>query len=78
LNETQKKNVTVNTKCTVKEIEKQDEKYIVRTNSGDFEADYIVYTTGSSPKSLKLLKISVIKLLILFRLFLHSILKMNC
>lgn len=56
LNETQKKNVKVNTKCTVKEIEKQGEKYIVRTNSGDFEADYIVYTTGSSPKSLKIVE----------------------
>lgn len=56
LNETRKKNVTVKTKCTVKEIEKQDEKYMVRTNSGDFEADYIVYTTGSSPKSLKIVE----------------------
>lgn len=56
LNETQKKNVTVKTKCTVKEIEKQDEKYLIKTNSGDFEADYIVYTTGSSPKSLKMVE----------------------
>ncbi|HCM34983.1 NAD(P)/FAD-dependent oxidoreductase [Chryseobacterium sp.] len=56
LNETQKKNVNVKTKCAVKEIEKLDEKYIVRTNSGDFEADYIVYTTGSSPKSLKMIE----------------------
>ncbi|MDR4891650.1 MULTISPECIES: NAD(P)/FAD-dependent oxidoreductase [unclassified Chryseobacterium] len=56
LNETQKKNVSVKTKCTVKEIEKLDEKYIVKTNSGDFEADYIVYATGSSPKSLKIIE----------------------
>lgn len=56
LNEAQKKNVVVQTKCTVKEIEKQDEKYLVKTNSGDFEADYIVYTTGSSPKSLKIIE----------------------
>ncbi|WP_294327952.1 NAD(P)/FAD-dependent oxidoreductase [uncultured Chryseobacterium sp.] len=56
LNEVQKKNVLVQTKCSVKEIEKQDEKYVVKTNSGDFEADYIVYTTGSSPKSLKILE----------------------
>lgn len=56
LNETQKKNISIKTKCTVKEIEKQDEKYIVKTNSGDFEADYIVYTTGSSPKSLKIVE----------------------
>ncbi|WP_343685724.1 NAD(P)/FAD-dependent oxidoreductase [Chryseobacterium gleum] len=56
LNEAQKKNISVKTKCTVKEIEKQGEKYMVRTNSGDFEADYIVYTTGSSPKSLKIIE----------------------
>ncbi|WP_185226277.1 BaiN/RdsA family NAD(P)/FAD-dependent oxidoreductase [Chryseobacterium indologenes] len=56
LSETQKKNVVVKTKCTVKEIEKQDEKYLVKTNSGDFEADFVVYTTGSSPKSLKIVQ----------------------
>jgi predicted Rossmann fold flavoprotein len=56
LNETQKKNVSVKTKCVVKEIEKTDEKYIVKTGSGDFEADYIVYATGSSPKSLKIIE----------------------
>jgi L-2-hydroxyglutarate oxidase LhgO len=46
-----RKNVEVKTKCSVKEIEKQDEKYIVKTSLGDFEADFIIYTTGSSPKS---------------------------
>lgn len=56
LNEVQKKNVVVQTKCSVKEIERQNEKYFVKTNSGDFEADYIVYTTGSSPKSLKIIE----------------------
>ncbi|MCQ9635108.1 NAD(P)/FAD-dependent oxidoreductase [Chryseobacterium sp. WG23] len=56
LNETQKKNVSVKTKCVVKEIEKIEEKYIVKTSSGDFEADYIVYATGSSPKSLKIIE----------------------
>ncbi|PQA94640.1 flavoprotein [Chryseobacterium shigense] len=56
LNEIQKKNVEVKTKCSVKAIEKQDEKYLVRTSLGDFEADYIVYTTGSSPKSLKIVE----------------------
>ncbi|CAH0137029.1 NAD(P)/FAD-dependent oxidoreductase [Chryseobacterium sp. Bi04] len=56
LNETQKKNVSVKTKCVVKEIEKTEEKYIVKTSSGDFEADYIVYATGSSPKSLKIIE----------------------
>ncbi|NML72441.1 NAD(P)/FAD-dependent oxidoreductase [Chryseobacterium sp. RP-3-3] len=56
LNEIQNKKVEVKTKCSVKEIEKQDEKYLVKTSLGDFEADYIVYTTGSSPKSLKIIE----------------------
>ncbi|REC80469.1 aminoacetone oxidase family FAD-binding enzyme [Chryseobacterium elymi] len=56
LNEIQNKKVEVKTKCSVKEIEKQDEKYLVKTSLGDFQADYIIYTTGSSPKSLKIVE----------------------
>lgn len=56
LNEIQKKNVEVKTKCSVKEIEKQNDKYFVKTSLGDFPADYVVYTTGSSPKSLKMIE----------------------
>jgi len=56
LNEIQQKNVEVKTKCSVKEIEKQDEKYIVKTSLGDFDADFVIYTTGSSPKSLKMIE----------------------
>jgi predicted Rossmann fold flavoprotein len=56
LNEIQKKNVEVNTKCSVKEIEKNGEKYLVKTSLGDFEADFVIYTTGSSPKSLKMIE----------------------
>lgn len=56
LNEIQQKNVEVKTKCSVKEIEKLNEKYIVKTSLGDFEADFIIYTTGSSPKSLKMIQ----------------------
>lgn len=56
LNEIQKKNVEVKTKCSVKEIEKLDEKYVVKTSLGDFEADFVIYTTGSSPKSLKMIE----------------------
>ncbi|MFP3596594.1 NAD(P)/FAD-dependent oxidoreductase [Chryseobacterium sp. SIMBA_029] len=52
--EIQHKDVEVKTKCSVKEIKKQDEKYLVVTSLGDFSADYVVYTTGSSPKSLKI------------------------
>jgi len=56
LNETQNKNVEVKTKCSVKEILKHDEKYLVKTSLGDFEADFIIYSTGSSPKSLKMIE----------------------
>ncbi|WP_326981643.1 NAD(P)/FAD-dependent oxidoreductase [Chryseobacterium sp. MYb264] len=56
LSEIQKKNVEVKTKCSVKEIEKSDEKYLVKTSLGDFEADFVIYTTGSSPKSLKMVE----------------------
>lgn len=56
LNEIQKRNVEVKTKCSVKEIEKLNEKYLVKTSLGDFEADFVVYSTGSSPKSLKMIQ----------------------
>lgn len=56
LNEIEKKNVEIKTKCSVKEIEKLEEKYLVKTSLGDFEADFVIYTTGSSPKSLKMIE----------------------
>ena len=56
LNEIQQKKVEVKTKCSVKEIEKTEEKYWVKTSLGDFEADFVIYTTGSSPKSLKMIE----------------------
>lgn len=56
LNEIQKKNVEIKTKCSVKEIEKSDAKYVIKTSLGDFEADFVIYTTGSSPKSLKMIE----------------------
>ena len=56
LNEIQKKNVEIKTKCSVKEIQKINEKYIVNTSLGDFEADFLIYSTGSSPKSLKIIE----------------------
>lgn len=54
--EIQHKNIEVKTKCSVKEIERQDGTYLVRTSLGDFIADIIIYTTGSSPKSLKIIE----------------------
>ncbi len=55
-NEIQQKNVEVKTKCSVKEIQKEGEKYLIKTSLGDFLADYVIYTTGSSPKSLKMIE----------------------
>ena len=56
LNEIQQKKVEVKTKTSVKEITKNGEKHLIKTNNGDFEADIVIYTTGSSPKSLKLVE----------------------
>lgn len=56
LNEARQKKVDVKTRCSVKEIEKRDERYLVKTSLGDFEADVVIYTTGSSPKSLKMIE----------------------
>ncbi|WPO82689.1 NAD(P)/FAD-dependent oxidoreductase [Chryseobacterium sp. JJR-5R] len=56
LQEIQQKNVEVKTKCSVKEIEKSDGKYVIKTSLGDFEADFVIYATGSSPKSLKMIE----------------------
>lgn len=56
LNEVRNKNFEIKTKSVVLEIEKLENQYLVKTNSGDYVADEIVYTTGSSPKSFKILQ----------------------
>ena len=56
MNEVNRKNFTIKTKSVVTEIEKNSEQFLVKTNSGDFVADFVVYSTGSSPKSLKILQ----------------------
>ncbi len=48
--------VVVKTKISVKEILRKEQGFQIITNDGDFDADYIIYTTGSSPKSLKILE----------------------
>ena len=54
--EVSNKNFEVKTKSVVLEIGKIENQYLVKTNSEEFLADYIIYTTGSSPKSLKLIQ----------------------
>ena len=56
LNDVRNKNFEIKTKSVVLDIEKLENQYLVKTNSGDFIADEIVYTTGSSPKSFKILQ----------------------
>lgn len=48
--------VEVKTSTAVSEIVKEENAYLIKTNQGDIEADIIVYTTGSSPKSVKILQ----------------------
>ena len=56
LKEIQQKNFEIHTQTSVKEIQQIDDQYVIKTNNGDFEADFVIYTTGSSPKSLKLVE----------------------
>ncbi|AYO58653.1 aminoacetone oxidase family FAD-binding enzyme [Chryseobacterium sp. 6424] len=50
------KNFEIRTQSVVSAIEKIENQYQIKTNSGAFMADYVIYATGSSPKSLKLIQ----------------------
>lgn len=56
LKEVARKKLKVNTKTAVKEIQKREDQYLIKTNNGDFVADFVIYCTGSSPKSLQILE----------------------
>ena len=56
VNEVVSRKFKIETKIVVLDIQRQNEQYLVITNSGEYLADYIIYTTGSSPKSLKILQ----------------------
>ncbi len=56
VNEVANKKFEVKTQSVVLDIKQQDAKYVVSTNTAEYVADYVIYTTGSSPKSLKLIK----------------------
>ena len=55
-NEVKNKNFEVKTQVSVSDIVKHDEAYLIKTKQGDFSADIVICTTGSSPKSLKLIQ----------------------
>lgn len=54
--EAKKNSVEIRTKTTVKDIQFKDDKYQISTNNGSFTADILIYTTGSSPKSFKIIQ----------------------
>ena len=56
IDEVRNKNFEIKTQVSVSEIIKENEIYIVKTKQGDFDADIVIYTTGCSPKSLKIIE----------------------
>lgn len=54
--EVEAKKFVVKTQSVVKEIFSENEKFIIKTNSEDYKADFLIYTTGSAPKSLKMIE----------------------
>lgn len=56
VSEVKSKGFEVRTQSVVSEIIKDNGGYIIKTSNGEFSAHYVVYATGSSPRSLKLLK----------------------
>ena len=50
------KGYQVKTQSVVKNIDKKEEQYLITTNAEEIVADFIVFTSGSSPKSLKMLE----------------------
>lgn len=56
INEVRNKNFEIKTQTSVSEIIREDEVYRIKTKHDDLEADIVIYTTGSSPKSLKIVE----------------------
>lgn len=56
LNEVCQKGFEIKTKTGVKEIIQKGDKYIITTNEAEFVADFVIFSTGSSPKSFRILE----------------------
>lgn len=56
LKATVQNNVTVHTKNTIKEIILKEKSYTIKTNQGEWDADFVVFATGSSAKSWKMIQ----------------------
>lgn len=55
-NQVRDKKFEVVTKSVVLKIERQEDQYLITTSTLAYLADEVIYTTGSSPKSLKLIR----------------------
>ncbi|PZU82380.1 MAG: aminoacetone oxidase family FAD-binding enzyme [Chryseobacterium sp.] len=56
ISEVRNKGFEIKTQVSVSEIVKENDFYFIKTKSDSYKADIVVYTTGSSPKSLKLIQ----------------------
>jgi len=56
VNECKKKNVKILTKQTVTDILPQENGYKIHTTDQNYFADYVVFSTGSSPKAFKIME----------------------
>ena len=54
--EVSNRNFKVHTKSVVLEIAPTENQYIITTSTNTYIADFVIYTTGSSPKSLKMIQ----------------------
>lgn len=50
------KNIEVKTQCVVKQVIKEDNGYKIIAKEEEFEADIVIFTPGSSPKTLKIVE----------------------
>ncbi len=54
--EVSNKNFQTHTKSVVLEIAQKDNQYLITTSTNTYLADFVIYTTGSSPKSIKMIQ----------------------
>lgn len=56
LNEVENKNISIENQQVVKDIQQKNEAYEIITSKEKWTADIVIFATGSSPKSLKILE----------------------
>lgn len=56
VNEVLNRKFEIKIQSVVLDISQENTQYLIKTHSGDYLADYVIYTTGSSPKSLRMIE----------------------